>query len=986
MKRSMCFALSLVAFASAIAIVSCGGGSQAAPSITVAVAPSTAMVQAGGTAQFRATVTNDSANQGVTWTVSCSSAPCGSVSPTTTASGAATTYTAPTGQQGSLTVTITAISAANSSKFGSATITVPVSILVVSVTPGTATVQPGAMAPFTATVTGDPANTGVTWSVQCSSSPCGTVSPTASASGAPVTYTAPSIPPGQSSLLVGLVATSVTNSSVSASATISVPGITISVVPGSATVQVGSTAQFSVTVSGDPANKGVTWSVTCPTAPCGTVSPSTTASGGTVTYTAPTVESAGDLSVGLVATSVTNTSATGGANITVPGLDISVTPGSATVQAGATTQFTATVTNDAANKGVTWTVTCSASPCGTVSPAATASGVATTYTAPPSPPASNLDVTVTATSVTNTAAFSAADVTVLAITVSATPGSALLPESVPHQFTATVSNDPTSAGVAWMITQTGTACSPGCGTVLPSTTASGSPTTYTAPGAVPATPTLTLSATSVTDTTKSASATITVSAGTVELVPNSLNLGTLVVGATSSPQTATLTNTGNTALSITSITITGTNSGDYSQTNTCGTSVAAGLSCTIVVTFMPKGSATRTASVSISDSSTDSPQQISLKGVGLTHVGALSGSAARSALSAQSTAAVPAPTGPESVGTRLVDLVDTSRVDPYVANGSKRELLVRFWYPASLNQDCNVAEYTSPKVWNYFSQLVGVPLPQVKTNSCMDAPMTDGAHPIVVFTPGYTATFTDYTFIFEDLASRGYVVASVDHTYEATAVEFPDGRFVKSVLGSHLGGALLGDDQALSFATTVRLADLNFVMNELQHLNVQAGSVFVGKLDLSRIAVAGHSMGGSTAFLAAENDPRFRAGIVIDGFVPDSMIKPTQTPVLILTAGRTKASEDESRVWSNLQGPRLAVNLQGAEHVTPSDAVWLAKDAIQTGAMGPDKTIAAIRDYTAAFLDANLRGKSSDAILTGPSSDYPDAAVTTRNQVLLAEH
>jgi len=47
----------------------------------------------------------------------------------------------------------------------------------------------------------------------------------------------------------------------------------------------------------------------------------------------------------------------------------------------------------------------------------------------------------------------------------------------------------------------------------------------------------------------------------------------------------------------------------------------------------------------------------------------------------------------------------------------------------------------------------GVPLPEVKTNSCEDAIVASGAHPVVVFTPGYTGTFTDYTFLFEDLAA-----------------------------------------------------------------------------------------------------------------------------------------------------------------------------------------------------------------------------------------
>ena len=76
------------------------------------------------------------------------------------------------------------------------------------------------------------------------------------------------------------------------------------------------------------------------------------------------------------------------------------------------------------------------------------------------------------------------------------------------------------------------------------------------------------------------------------------------------------------------------------------------------------------------------------------------------------------------------------------------------------------------------------------------------------------------------------------------------------------------------------------------------------------------------------------------------------------------------------------MNLRGTEHVTPSDAVWLAKGAVKTGSMGPGKTIAAVRDYIAAFLDAELRGRPPEHLLTGSSSDYPDAAVTTQNQLL----
>jgi dienelactone hydrolase len=279
-----------------------------------------------------------------------------------------------------------------------------------------------------------------------------------------------------------------------------------------------------------------------------------------------------------------------------------------------------------------------------------------------------------------------------------------------------------------------------------------------------------------------------------------------------------------------------------------------------------------------------------------------------------------------------------------------------------------------------------MPLPKVSTNSCMDAPITEGSHPVVVFTHGYTGTFTDYTFLAEDLASRGYVVASVDHTYEATAVQFPDGRLVKSVLGSHLAESTWRrDEQALSFAISVRLSDLKFMVDELERLNANAGSPFAGKLDMARIAVAGHSLGGVTALLSVEQEKRFRAGITIDGDVSDGSVRVTNTPVLILAMGHDRWSDNECRLWSDLHGPRLAVNFQGAEHVTPSDAVWLAKDAVRTGIMGPEKTIGAVRDYIAAFLDTNLRGKPSSTLLRGPSSDYPDAAVTTQKQLLCSE-
>lgn len=448
------------------------------------------------------------------------------------------------------------------------------------------------------------------------------------------------------------------------------------------------------------------------------------------------------------------------------------------------------------------------------------------------------------------------------------------------------------------------------------------------------------------------------------------------------PHSTTLTNTASSSLTINSITITGQY---FSETNNCPANVGPHKSCRITVRFNPSCQfrCTSSGAISVNDNGGGSPQQVTLTG---SVVKNSVGPAALSALGTTQDAAVPIPTGGSTVGTRLVQMVDSLRHDPFSGNATKRELMVRFWYPASAGENCHPATYTSPEVWSYFSQLTGVPLPEVRTNSCLDAPIAEGSHPVVVFTHGYTGTFTDYTFLFEDLASRGYVVAAVDHTYEATAVEFPDGRLVKSVFGSHLSESTWRrDEQSISGALSVRLKDMAFVVDQLNRLTRDTHGPFAGRFDLDKVAVAGHSLGGLAALLSTKQEARFKVAILLDASLTDVSTSAINMPVLTMTMGRTQWTDEECRLWSDLHGPRLAVNFQGAEHVTPSDAVWLAKGAIKTGTMGPEKMVAAVRDYIAAFLDSNLQGRPAAGLLNGPSSDYPDAVVTTQKQALCGQ-
>lgn len=98
----------------------------------------------------------------------------------------------------------------------------------------------------------------------------------------------------------------------------------------------------------------------------------------------------------------------------------------------------------------------------------------------------------------------------------------------------------------------------------------------------------------------------------VSLSSGGLTFMAQMSGSSSTAQNVTLSNTGNAALAITSI----ASNGDFSQTNTCGTSVAAGGNCTIAVTFKPTAGGTRSGTIAIADNAPGSPQTVNLSGTG----------------------------------------------------------------------------------------------------------------------------------------------------------------------------------------------------------------------------------------------------------------------------------------------------------------------------------------------------------------------------------
>jgi len=397
----------------------CGGGTPQQP-ITVSVSPQSAKLPAGTnqTTQFTAVVANDSSNRGVSWSIAgCSGGAslCGAISPVNTASGAPATYTAPPMPPNPVALTIVATSVTDGKKSSSATLTITPRISV-SVAPQSGPVPANTVQQFAATVTNDPNNRGVTWSLTgtgCNGGPCGRLS---NVMDDPVTYGAPDHVPSPATET--LTATAVADNTASASVTITITGtIVISVFPASLTIALGDTRQFGAGLLNDFSNQGVSWRVSgCPAGMnCGTFSPATTLNGVPTNYTAP-ASIAQDVNATITATSIADPTRTGTAALlistTAKPISIALTPPSASVEVGGAQPFDVVVSNDPSASGVTWSITGCAggsSACGVMATGSTGS----VYAAPSRPALAQTSSVVTATSIADTGKSASALVTIL---------------------------------------------------------------------------------------------------------------------------------------------------------------------------------------------------------------------------------------------------------------------------------------------------------------------------------------------------------------------------------------------------------------------------------------------------------------------------------------------------------------------------------------------------------------------------------------------
>ncbi|MFD7475251.1 alpha/beta hydrolase family protein [Streptomyces sp. NPDC059837] len=336
---------------------------------------------------------------------------------------------------------------------------------------------------------------------------------------------------------------------------------------------------------------------------------------------------------------------------------------------------------------------------------------------------------------------------------------------------------------------------------------------------------------------------------------------------------------------------------------------------------------------------------------------------------------LPAPTGPYAAGEDVIHLTDASRPDPWVPSSGPRQLTVTMVYPAvpgtgtpapymTLAEAAGIIEHVKLPA---SSGVTPQNLSSVTTHAFDGARPQRGKHPLVVLSPAYEDPRMVLTSLATDLASHGYVVALVGHTYEDSGETLANGQTPPCAICDY-PATLDFDSVAAS-----RALDVSFVIDQLTHGNTAWRLAHL--IDKHEIGMAGHSLGGAAAAATMIADPRVRAGVNMDGsFHPDPKPGQINRPLLMLGAAAShhSAGGEWEQTWAALGGYKKWLTVAGADHFSFSDLDLLLQEAgLPTPPLSPERGVVITREYVTAFFDQTLKGIHSP-LLDGPSPNNPE--------------
>ncbi len=371
---------------------------------------------------------------------------------------------------------------------------------------------------------------------------------------------------------------------------------------------------------------------------------------------------------------------------------------------------------------------------------------------------------------------------------------------------------------------------------------------------------------------------------------------------------------------------------------------------------------------------------------------------------------LPEPCGIYLVGTKNFRLSDTNRPETFTENpDDNRELLIKSWYPADPEEESIRNSYwENPQLYgSLLAKNMGMPkflfnhMEYINTNSYGDAPLSSvkESYPVLIFSHGYLGTISQNTILMEELASQGYIVFSIAHTYQNIVSIFPDGEVVPyseehiSYLKTLYDDALLSlfqeyrdssdeEEKKKLFAQYVSknplvesfdiwVDDTLFVMDELEIIN-QTDSSFSGKMDLSRLGLLGHSFGGAVASRISILDNRCKAAINMDGTQYGDIKEDEISSGAVMFMYNRNSDDMNSIVYNNFIKSIYTATITNSEHYDYSDFTYLfplLKLLGMTGSVDGKLMIEITNNYVLSFFNKYLNG-TEESLLDGANTEY----------------
>jgi hypothetical protein len=338
--------------------------------------------------------------------------------------------------------------------------------------------------------------------------------------------------------------------------------------------------------------------------------------------------------------------------------------------------------------------------------------------------------------------------------------------------------------------------------------------------------------------------------------------------------------------------------------------------------------------------------------------------------------------GSYSVGTISLELIDHSRIDPYAPTPQPRALMVSLFYPTT-DIHPPFAPYLPTELAAVADQYLSLPAgfsESIQTQAHLNARLKEIPDiPIILFSPGLTGIREEYTTLLEGLASYGYLVIAMDHTYDGILIEFPDGTIVQGI------PSLAADTQNLD----VRTKDSIFVIDQLSNETFikQIPGIVHRTFKESKIAMFGHSLGGSTTLAVLEADGRVLGGVGLDPpiFGNEEKLGTCKPFLLFGKENHTRFNDPAwAEVWKHLTGWKADITLANSTHETFADVGADFEEAGILNVLDPQGlmygTIDLVRamvveiTYLRAFFDFVLK-EGKDTMFRNPDPAFPEVTI-----------